>query len=112
MGSARGDARQQSSRVSGRSGTTWLCRFDLLHIMVDEPDPYVDKHLAEHIVKVHQRDAPGIKAPYDMQQVQLYIRFARSFKPEITAEVGCCDSFDTSNSKACRYSCRWIVRPY
>ena len=29
-------------------------RFDLLHVMIDEPDDVLDYRIAQHIVAVHQ----------------------------------------------------------
>ena len=34
-------------------------RFDLLHVMIDEPDDILDYRVAQHIVSVHQRQVEG-----------------------------------------------------
>lgn len=64
-----------------------VCRFDLLHIMIDEPDDVLDFQVATHIVSVHQKRDQAFTAPYNMTQIQRYIRFARSFKPKMSTEV-------------------------
>ena len=63
------------------------CRFDLLHIMIDEPDDALDFQVATHIVAVHQKKDQAFTAPYAMLQIQKYIKFARSFKPRMSPEV-------------------------
>jgi DNA replicative helicase MCM subunit Mcm2 (Cdc46/Mcm family) len=63
-------------------------RFDLLHVMIDEPDDTLDYRVAHHIVAVHQRQNLAFNVPYTMTQIQLYLKFARAHKPELTPEVG------------------------
>ena len=64
------------------------CRFDLLHIMVDEPDVSMDREVANHIVGVHMRRDTAFNVPYTMPQIQNYIKFARTRKPELSQQVG------------------------
>ena len=66
------------------------CRFDLMHVMLDEPDDTNDENIARHIVLVHQRRERAFNVPYSMAQIQRYIRYARSIKPELTDRVGSC----------------------
>ena len=66
------------------------CRFDLMHVMLDEPDDTNDENIARHIVLVHQRRERAFNVPYSMAQIQRYIRYARSIKPELTDRVGFC----------------------
>eukprot|EP00891_Asterochloris_glomerata_P009792 jgi/Astpho2/9792/e_gw1.00149.18.1_t len=61
-----------------------LSRFDLMHVMLDEPDDTNDENIARHIVLVHQRRERAFNVPYSMAQIQRYIRYARSIKPELT----------------------------
>lgn len=56
--------------------------------MIDEPDALMDERIANHIVAVHQRRDLALDAPYRMPQIQTYIRFARTIRPELTEEVG------------------------
>ena len=60
-----------------------LSRFDLLHVMVDEPDEAADALVAAHIVALHQRPATALAglAPYSTQQLQRYVRLARAHRP-------------------------------
>jgi hypothetical protein len=62
-------------------------RFDLLHIMIDEPHDALDYQIASHIVGVHMRRDAAFAVPYDMRQVQRYLKYARAFRPEMTPEV-------------------------
>lgn len=72
-----------------------LLRFDLLHIMIDEANEVGDSRIAKHIVNVHRTMAQEHPAKYSMRQLQRYIRYARSFKPTITPEVGSATEFST-----------------
>ncbi len=62
-------------------------RFDLMHIMIDEPDDMVDRQVAQHIVAVHQRRDRAFNVPYTMKQMQCYIKYCRSHKPQMSEEV-------------------------
>jgi DNA replication licensing factor MCM6 len=67
-----------------------LSRFDLLHVMVDEVNPAVDESIAFHIIGAHRsRGQDPARAPprYDRLTLQRYIRYARSIKPKLGAEV-------------------------
>lgn len=55
--------------------------------MIDEPDEYVDTAIAKHILAVHQQRAQVLDVPYTMEQMQRYICFARSIRPQLTPEV-------------------------
>ena len=63
------------------------CRFDLLHVMIDEPDEFVDTAIAKHILAVHRQQARVLDVPYTLEQMQRYICFARSIRPQLTSEV-------------------------
>ena len=60
-----------------------LSRFDLVHVMIDEPDAVHDRRVAEHIVAVHQRRDAAITPDFSTLQLQKYIKFARTFKPQV-----------------------------
>lgn len=70
-------------------------RFDLLHIMVDEPDDVVDNRIGMHIIATHMHaqadegdSLPQIDVPpYTKEQMQLYIKYIRCISPEISAAV-------------------------
>ena len=61
-----------------------LSRFDLLHVMVDETTGAQDEALARHILRVHRLQEGAFAAggvPYSREQLQRYIKYARSIKP-------------------------------
>lgn len=63
-------------------------RFDLLHVMLDELTEEDDGRIAAHIVALHKDPAATIgRAPFTMEQLQRFIKFARAIKPRITTEV-------------------------
>ncbi len=64
-----------------------LPRFDLLHIMIDEPDEHHDTEIAEHILSVHQGKGRAVNPPYTMQAMQRFIKYARAIKPKLTELV-------------------------
>lgn len=59
----------------------------MMHVMIDDPDDDMDLQIANHIVKVHQRRERAFNVPYTMPQVQRYIKYARSIRPQMNAEV-------------------------
>jgi DNA replication licensing factor MCM6 len=67
-----------------------LSRFDLVHVMIDEPDEFHDYNLARHIVALHQHREQAIHVDYNLQQLQRYIRYARTIRPKMTPEAGRC----------------------
>ena len=62
-----------------------LSRFDLLHVMIDEPDPIMDAQIANHILSVHLGAGAALSAPYTTERMQCYLKLARSIKPRISA---------------------------
>lgn len=56
---------------------TLLSRFDLIFLLLDEPDEKVDGAIAEHILKVRRGEAEAVtpKIPYDL--LKKYIAYAR-----------------------------------
>ena len=84
-----------------------MSRFDLFFIVLDECDDVSDLHIAQHIVATHRRrnrgpastddaaeDAAGADRdeadedgpPFTKEQLQRYIRYARTITPAITDE--------------------------
>ena len=62
-----------------------MSRFDLFFVILDECDETADYSIAKHIVKLH-RDATSVDPEYSTEQIQRYIKFARTLKPKITPE--------------------------
>eukprot|EP00201_Polytomella_parva_P023493 CAMPEP_0175041672 /NCGR_PEP_ID=MMETSP0052_2-20121109/2069_1 /TAXON_ID=51329 ORGANISM="Polytomella parva, Strain SAG 63-3" /NCGR_SAMPLE_ID=MMETSP0052_2 /ASSEMBLY_ACC=CAM_ASM_000194 /LENGTH=735 /DNA_ID=CAMNT_0016304261 /DNA_START=76 /DNA_END=2280 /DNA_ORIENTATION=+ len=68
-----------------------LSRFDLLHVMIDDTTEALDLRIANHILAVHRLGVAAFAAdrdavPYTTEEIQHYIRLARSIKPKITTE--------------------------
>ncbi|KAL1863321.1 MCM DNA helicase complex subunit mcm6 [Paecilomyces lecythidis] len=64
-----------------------MSRFDLFFVIRDEPNEAVDRNLAEHIVNVHMNRDEAVEPELSTEQLQRYIRFARTFKPVFTEEA-------------------------
>ena len=68
-----------------------MSRFDLFFIILDECNAELDENIARHIVSVH-RDSERKKllstsVPFNQEQLQRYIRFAKCISPQITPEA-------------------------
>lgn len=63
-----------------------LSRFDLFFVVLDECDEMTDLSVARHILKVHRCEETVAEVPFTMEQMQRYIRFARTLHPKITPE--------------------------
>lgn len=61
-----------------------MSRFDLFFVVLDDPNERVDTELADHIVDLHMMEDAAINPPYTTEQLQRYIRYARTFKPKMT----------------------------
>ncbi|GJP72404.1 hypothetical protein CLOP_g3140 [Closterium sp. NIES-67] len=64
-----------------------LSRFDLVHVMLDTPDPVHDYSVARHILSVHQSRDRALQPEFSTLQLQKYIKFARSIRPEISEDA-------------------------
>ncbi|UNI20407.1 DNA helicase [Purpureocillium takamizusanense] len=64
-----------------------MSRFDLFFVILDECNEQIDRHLAEHIVGIHQLRDEAVEPEFSTEQLQRYIRFARTFRPEFTDEA-------------------------
>uniref|UniRef100_A0A7S3F779 DNA replication licensing factor MCM2 n=1 Tax=Prasinoderma singulare TaxID=676789 RepID=A0A7S3F779_9VIRI len=66
-----------------------MSRFDLIHVMIDEPNEVHDYNVARHIVAVHKdgADATELDASYNTAQMQRFVKYARSIVPRITKEA-------------------------
>jgi len=63
-----------------------LSRFDLFFVVLDECDELTDYNVAKHILDVHRCEEQAVDVPFTMEQIQRYVRFARTLHPKITAE--------------------------
>lgn len=64
-----------------------MSRFDLFFVVLDECNEAVDTHLARHIVNIHRNRDEAITPEFTTEQLQRYIKFARTFRPIFTEEA-------------------------
>ncbi|XP_074335699.1 DNA replication licensing factor MCM6 [Apium graveolens] len=64
-----------------------LSRFDLVYVMIDDPDDQTDYHIAHHIVRVHQKREAAISPTFSTAQLKRYIAYAKTLKPKLSAEA-------------------------
>lgn len=76
--------RKTTLRANINMSAPIMSRFDLFFVILDECNETVDRHLAEHIVRIHQFRDEAIEPEFTTEQLQRYIRFAKTFKPEFT----------------------------
>lgn len=60
-----------------------LSRFDLVYIMIDEPDDNTDYHIAHHIVRVRQKREDALAPPFTTAELKRYFAYAKSLKPQV-----------------------------
>jgi DNA replication licensing factor MCM6 len=63
-----------------------LSRFDLFFVVLDECNIDADRQVAQHIMNVHRCDEETVHVPYTKEEMQRYIRFARTINPKITPD--------------------------
>lgn len=61
-----------------------LSRFDLVYVMIDEPDDMTDYHIAHHIVRVHQHHEDALSPAFTTAELKRYIGYAKSLKPRVS----------------------------
>ncbi|KAL6517144.1 MCM DNA helicase complex subunit mcm6 [Orobanche hederae] len=64
-----------------------LSRFDLVYVMIDDPDDQTDYHIAHHIVRVHQKREDALSPAFTTAQVKRYISYAKTLKPKLGPEA-------------------------
>ncbi|XP_008783215.2 DNA replication licensing factor MCM6 [Phoenix dactylifera] len=64
-----------------------LSRFDLVYVMIDEPDENTDYHIAHHIVRVHQKHEDALAPAFTTSELKRYITYAKSLKPQLSSEA-------------------------
>ncbi|KAK8231777.1 MCM2/3/5 family-domain-containing protein [Phyllosticta capitalensis] len=82
--------RKTTLRANVNMSAPIMSRFDLFFVVLDECEESVDRHLAEHIVNIHRLRDDAVEPEFSTAQLQRYIRFARTFKPEFTPEAKQC----------------------
>ena len=63
-----------------------MSRFDLFFVIFDEKRDDEDLHIAHHIVNMHRLKEDSLKPEFTTEQMQIYIKFARTIKPRFTQE--------------------------
>ncbi|KAI4272393.1 MAG: hypothetical protein LQ337_005322 [Flavoplaca oasis] len=79
--------RKTTLRANINMSAPIMSRFDLFFVILDECNESIDRHLAEHIVNIHRLRDDFITPEFSTEQLQRYIRFARTFKPEFSPEA-------------------------
>jgi DNA replication licensing factor MCM6 len=79
--------RKTTLRANINMSAPIMSRFDLFFVVLDECNEQVDRHLAEHIVGIHQLRDEAVEPEFSTEQLQRYIRFAKTFRPEFTPEA-------------------------
>ncbi|XP_031372500.1 DNA replication licensing factor MCM6 [Punica granatum] len=64
-----------------------LSRFDLVYVMIDDPDDEIDYHIAHHIVRVHQKREDAVTPAFSTAQLKRYIAYAKTLKPKLNSEA-------------------------
>lgn len=64
-----------------------LSRFDLVYVMIDDPDEVTDYHIAHHIVRVHQKQEAALSPEFTTVQLKRYIAYAKTLKPKLSPEA-------------------------
>ncbi|ESW10876.1 hypothetical protein PHAVU_009G245600 [Phaseolus vulgaris] len=63
-----------------------LSRFDLVYVMIDDPDDQTDYHIAHHIVRVHQKREAALAPAFSTAELKRYIAYAKTLKPKLTSD--------------------------
>lgn len=79
--------RKTTLRANINMSAPIMSRFDLFFVVLDECNEQSDRHLAEHIVAIHQLRDEAVEPEFSTEQLQRYIRFARTFRPEFLPEA-------------------------
>lgn len=79
--------RKISLRANVAMSAPIMSRFDLFFVVLDECNEQVDLHIAQHIVNVHRFRDAAIAPEFSTEQLQRFIRYARTFKPKLTPDA-------------------------
>lgn len=79
--------RKATLRANINMSAPIMSRFDLFFVVLDECNENIDRHLASHIVNLHMLKDDFVQPEFTTEQLQLYIRFARTFKPVFRSEA-------------------------
>jgi DNA replication licensing factor MCM6 len=79
--------RKTTLRANINMSAPIMSRFDLFFVILDECNESIDRHLATHIVNLHALKDDSITPEFSTEQLQRYIRFAKTFKPVFTTSA-------------------------
>lgn len=79
--------RKTTLRANINMSAPIMSRFDLFFVVLDECNENVDRNLARHIVNIHRLRDDSIQPEFTTEQLQRYIRYARTFKPVFTEDA-------------------------
>lgn len=60
-----------------------MSRFDLFFVVLDECNEVTDYNIGRHIVSTHRLKDDFMQPEFSTEQIQNYIRYARTFKPKV-----------------------------
>jgi DNA replication licensing factor MCM6 len=75
--------RRQTLRANVAMTAPIMSRFDLFFVVLDECNEATDWKLASHIVNVHRKKDEALTPEFTTEQLQRYIRYARTFRPKV-----------------------------
>ena len=78
--------RSRSLRYNVDISPPIMSRFDIFFVIFDEKNDDEDFHIAQHIVNMHRLRDDALNPDFSMEEVQTYIKFCRSLKPQFTQE--------------------------
>ena len=78
--------RSKTLRSNLQMSPAIMSRFDLFFVILDDCDEASDYHIARYIVGLHQHQREAIRPELNTEQLQRYIRFARTLQPRIPPE--------------------------
>ena len=61
-----------------------MSRFDLFFVVLDECDTQADYNMASHILALHRYQEEAVLPPFEPEQLQKYIKYARMIKPRMS----------------------------
>lgn len=79
--------RKATLRANINMSAPIMSRFDLFFVILDECNESVDRHLAEHIVGIHQLRDEAVEPEFTTEQLQRYIAFAKTYRPQFLPEA-------------------------
>ncbi|KAJ8655484.1 hypothetical protein O0I10_008770 [Lichtheimia ornata] len=64
-----------------------MSRFDLFFVVLDDCNDVTDYNIARHIVNVHRLKDDYMEPDFSTEDLQRYIRYARTYTPKLTPEA-------------------------